>query len=198
MKVIGITGGIASGKSAVTDILRKHFDCIVIDADQLARQAVEIGTPGLKKIVETFGARILTETAELNRGKLGEIIANDEQARKKLNAIVHPEIKKLYNQQIAFYEKKGLTTVYYDCPLLFETNLDDHLDETILVVADQETRVKRIIERDQLNREQALKRINMQMSDAEKIARADIIIENNGSLEDLLIAVNGYFSNKNN
>lgn len=196
MRVIGVTGGIASGKSTVTDILKKRFSYIVIDADQLARQAVEPGSPGLIKITTVFGSEFINENGELNRSLLGELIANDEQARKKLNAIVHPEIKKLYDQQIYYYETTGVPAVFFDCPLLFETNLQNTMDETILVVSDKETRISRIKERDGLSREQAIKRIEMQMSDEEKIGLADTIIENNGSLDDLLITTNAYFSRR--
>lgn len=197
MKVIGLTGGIASGKSAVTNILKKRYNYIVIDADQLARQAVELASPGLKKIVEVFGTGILTETGDLNRSKLGEIIANDEQARKKLNTIVHPEVQNIYNQEISHYQNQGIPLIFYDCPLLFETNLQNTVDTTIVVVADKEIRIKRIMERDGLNREQAQKRIDMQMPDEEKVALADTIIENNGSLDDLQVSLDMYLSNQN-
>lgn len=196
MRVIGVTGGIASGKSTVTDILKKRFNYIVIDADQLARQAVEPGSPGLTKITTVFGPEVINENGELNRSLLGELIANDEQARKKLNAIIHPEIKKLYDQQIDFYRRSGIPTVFYDCPLLFETNLQNTVDETILVVADKEIRIGRIMARDKLTRVQAIKRIDMQMSDEDKISLADTIIENNGSLDDLLITTNVYFTRR--
>lgn len=196
MKVIGLTGGIASGKSTLTNILKKRFNYIVIDADQLARQAVEVGSPGLEKIINVFGEGVLTETGELNRSKLGEIIANDELARKKLNAIVHPEVQKIYDQEIRFYKNMGIPAVFYDCPLLFEANLQSTVDKTILVVADKEMRIKRIMERDGLNREQAQRRIDMQMPDEEKIRLADIIVDNNGSLDDLLISLNMYFSKR--
>jgi dephospho-CoA kinase len=196
LRVIGVTGGIASGKSTVTDILKKRFNYIVIDADQLARQAVEPGSSGLRKITTAFGPEVINENGELNRSLMGELIANDEQARKKLNAIVHPEIKKLYDQQIDCYRRSGIPTIFYDCPLIFETNLQNTVDETILVVADKEIRIGRLIERDKLTRGQAIKRIEMQMSDEDKIVLADTIIENNGSLEDLLITTNGYFTRK--
>lgn len=196
MKVIGLTGGIASGKSTVTNILQKRFNLIVIDADQLARQAVEPGSLGLIRIAETFGESVLFENGELNRSLLGEIIANDERARKKLNAIVHPEVKKLYDQQVSFYESMGIPVIFYDCPLLFEENLHETVDETMLVIADTEIRIERIMARDGLTRDDAWKRITMQMPDIEKIALADTIIENNGSLDELLIAVNAYFTKR--
>lgn len=112
MRVIGLTGGIASGKSTVTDILKKRFNYIVIDADQLARQAVELGSPGLDKVAAVFGQQVLNENGELNRSLMGELIANDQQTRKILNSIVHPEIKKLYDQQIQYYESVGVPAVF--------------------------------------------------------------------------------------
>lgn len=196
MKVIGLTGGIASGKSTVTNILKKRFNYIVIDADQLARQAVEVGSIGLKKITEVFGQEIICENGELNRNLLGKIIADDEKARKKLNTIVHPEVKKLYDQQVQFYKSNGMPFVFFDCPLLFEANLQNTVDKIILVVAEKEIRIKRVMDRDGLTKEQALKRIDMQMPDEEKVLLADTIIENNGSPDDLLISLNVYFTNR--
>jgi dephospho-CoA kinase len=194
MKIIGITGGIASGKSTVTKILQKRFNFVVIDADQLARQAVEPGSAGLRKIVAHFGDNVIDQQGELNRSYLGELIANDENARKQLNSIIHPEIRKLVEQQRDFYRQVGMPAIFYDCPLLFEEKLDNTVDETILIVADEEIRINRIMKRDRLDRNQAIKRIKMQMTDDEKIKLADTIIENNGSEEDLLISVNAYFS----
>ncbi|MBC3795471.1 dephospho-CoA kinase [Acetobacterium tundrae] len=194
MKIIGVTGGIASGKSTVIRVLKECFNYPVIDADKLARQAVEPGSQGLQKIAEAFGENCLNEKDELNRSLLGEIIAEDEESRKKLNAIVHPEVKRLYDELINFYENNGVSLVFYDCPLLFETNLETDVDETMLVVADEEIRIKRIMERDGVSQELAIKKIAMQMTDDEKIKRADIIIENNGSLDDLRMAIRVYFN----
>jgi len=196
MKIIGLTGGIASGKSTVTAILQKRFKYIVIDADQLAREAVQKGSKGLEKIIETFGVHCLTKDGELNRGLLGEMIAEDENTRKKLNAIVHPEVKRLYDEQIAYYEKRGLPMVFFDCPLLFEAGLENTVDEIMLVVTDEEIRINRIMERDEVTRDLAEKKIHMQMKDSEKIKRSDIIIVNNGTLDDLLITLNVYFTNR--
>ena len=196
MRVIALTGGIASGKSMVTKILQKRFNYIVIDADELARAAVQKGSQCLKKIAATFGEKYFREDGELNRGLLGERIAEDEDARKKLNAIVHPEVKRLYDEQVAVYESKGIPAIFFDCPLLFEAGLENTVDETMLVVADEETRINRIMERDGFPREFAMKKIQMQMKDSEKIKRADVIIENNGTLDDLLVTLNGYFSSR--
>ncbi|KNZ41202.1 dephospho-CoA kinase [Acetobacterium bakii] len=196
MKVIGLTGGIASGKSTVTTILQKRFKYIVIDADALARLAVKKGSIGLERIVDTFGVHCLTKDGELNRGLLGEMIAEDENIRKKLNAIVHPEVKRLYDEQLAYYESAGMPMIFFDCPLLFEVNLQNTVDEIMLVVTDEEIRINRIMERDGVSRELAEKKINMQMKDPEKIEGSDIIIVNNGTLDDLLITLNVYFTNR--
>lgn len=196
MRVIALTGGIASGKSMVTKILQNRFNYIVIDADELAHAAVQKGSQGLEKIAATFGEKYLREDGELNRDLLGERIAEDEDARKKLNAIVHPEIKRLYDEQVAVYESKGIPAIFFDCPLIFEVGLENTVDETMLVVADEEVRINRIIERDGVSREFAMKKIQMQMKDSEKIKRADVIIENNGTLDDLLVTLNGYFSSR--
>ncbi|MBC3887613.1 dephospho-CoA kinase [Acetobacterium paludosum] len=194
MKIIGVTGGIASGKSTVIRVLKECCSYPVIDADQLARQAVEPRSQGLQKIADVFGENCLNEKGELNRSLLGEIIAEDEESRKKLNAIVHPEVKRLYDELINFYENNGVSLVFYDCPLLFEANLESDVDETMLVVADEEIRINRIMERDGVSRELAIKKIAMQMTDDEKIKRADIIIENNGSRDDLRMAIRVYFN----
>jgi len=196
MKVIGITGGIASGKSVVTKILQKRFSYLVIDADQMAREAVVSGSEGLKGIVEAFGPQFLLANGELNRSLLGETIANDEKARELLNSIVHPFIGKIYEEKIKLYTNQGAPMVFYDCPLLFEAGLQDTVDEIILVIADRDLRINRIMARDGISRELAAKKIDMQMDDSEKIKQADVIIENNGTLDDLLITLNGYFSRR--
>lgn len=196
MKIIGLTGGIASGKSMVTKILQKRFSYIVIDADELARVAVQKGSQALEKIRAAFGEKYFREDGELNRILLGERIAEDEDARKKLNAIVHPEVKRLCDEQLLVYEKRGIPVIFFDCPLLFEVGLENTVDEIMLVVADEAVRISRIMERDGISREFAMKKIQMQMKDSEKIKRADVIIENNGTPEDLLVTLNAYFSRR--
>lgn len=196
MKIIGLTGGIASGKSTVTTILQKRFNCMIIDADELARLAVQKGSKGLDKIVAAFGKQTLTNNGELNRKLLGAMIAENADIRKTLNAIVHPEVRRLYDEQLAYFESKGVPIVFFDCPLLFEVNLQNTVDEIMLVVADEEIRINRIMERDDVSRDRAEKKIQMQMPDCEKIKLANIIIENNGTLDDLLITFNAYFTTR--
>lgn len=194
MHIIGLTGGIASGKSLVSHFLEEHYQLVLIDADHLARQAVEKGTPGLEKIVEIFGEVVLQDDGNLNRKALGKIIAEDDWAKTKLEAIVHPQVESLYQKQIKDHQKRGTKLIIYDCPLLFEANLENSVDEIFLVVADEAIRVKRIINRDQVTEDLAFKKIRMQMSDGEKEKRADLIIENNGSIDDLLTTLSQYCS----
>jgi|LGVE01.1.fsa_nt_gb dephospho-CoA kinase len=198
MIVVGLTGGIASGKSTVTDILRKRFSYIVLDADEMARQAVVKNSTGLRRIVDAFGSEVLFENGDLNRYRLGKIIAEDEKAREKLNQIIHPEIIKIYKTKLAYYKKSGISLVFFDCPLLFEIGFEKYVDETMVVIANRGIRIRRIMMRDKVSQEFAEQKIDMQMSDVNKIKKSDIIIENNGSLDDLLITLNTYFSNRKN
>lgn len=196
MIIVGLTGGIASGKSSITNILEKRFNYIVLDADQMAREAVLPESQGLKAIVEIFGTEFLLDNGELNRSLLGGTIARDEKARKVLNSILHPFIGKIYEEKIDYYKNLGVPMIFYDCPLLFEAELQDTVDEIILVVAERDVRINRIVERDGLSRELAAQKIDMQIPDFEKIQQSDVIIQNNGSLDDLLITLNAYFSKR--
>jgi dephospho-CoA kinase len=196
MKIIGITGGIASGKSTVVKLLKKRYHYVIIDADQLSREAVIKGSSGLEKIVDVFGQGILTNDGQLNRLKMGEMIASDLGIREKLNGIVHPEVKKLYDQKIERCKKTNFPYIFYDCPLLCEVGLSKTVDEIFLIEADEAIRLKRIIERDHVSIDLAQKKIDMQMKDAEKEKIADVIIENNGSLQDLMITLDCYLSRR--
>ncbi|WKY48886.1 dephospho-CoA kinase [Eubacteriaceae bacterium ES3] len=196
MKIIAITGGIASGKSTVVKILRNRYHYEIIDADQLAREAVKKGSPGLKKIVEIFGKKILTNDDELNRSKMGQMIAEDQSAREKLNAIVHPEVRRLYNLEFEKYEKTNLPSIFYDCPLLCESGLTNTVDEIFLVVADEKIRLERIMSRDKVSEELAQKKIDMQMKDEDKEKMADVVIENNGTFDELIITLDCYLTNR--
>ncbi|MGL4607337.1 MAG: dephospho-CoA kinase [Eubacteriaceae bacterium] len=194
MKILGLTGGIASGKTTIRRILEQRFNYIFIDADEMAKEAVLPGSEGLTRIVESFGPGVLEKNGELNRKLLGKMIAENSEDREKLNQILHPIIKEMYKKQCAFYEEKGVSFLIFDCPLLFEAGFNASVDETMLVIADKEIRIQRIMERDGGGREFALKKIEMQMSDEKKILKSQIIIENNGSKEDLLITLNQFFS----
>lgn len=194
--IIGLTGGIAAGKSAVSAILKEDYHLPIIDADVLARKVVEPGSEGLAQVAAAFGQGILHADGSLNRGKLGEIIARDEAARQKLNAITHPLVEVLYLVELETLASAGEKLVVYDVPLLLETGMDDAVDEILLVVTPPELRLARLMERDGISRDMAEAKLAMQMSDEEKIPRADAVIVNDGTREQLRSSVAAYMSEK--
>ena len=182
MYLIGLTGGIASGKSFVAARLAE-YGAVHIDADQLARIVVEPGTPALDAIVDEFGDGILNRDGTLDRPALGAIIFADEVRRERLNAIVHPAVWQRTRELIA--EAAVLdpqAVVVYDVPLLAEAPEDRRLafDLIVVVLASPETRVRRMIESRGLTRAEALGRIQAQATDAERLAMADVVIDNDG------------------
>ena len=184
MQIVGLTGGIGSGKSTASSILRK-LGAIIIDADILARDVVEKGQPALLEIVDTFGSEILNNQGELNRKLLAEIVFDNEEKLKKLNQIIHPAINSL---ALSLFEKErnnGKEKIVYDCPLLIEENLLYLVDEVWVIYVDEVTQLKRLMERDNCTKEQAMKRINKQMPLKEKSKYADVLIDNSGSIDDL-------------
>jgi dephospho-CoA kinase len=184
VKLIGLTGGIASGKSTVAAMLRR-LGAAVVKADELAREVVQPGTPGWQEIVETFGAEILQTDRTLDRQKLRKIVFSDPAARKKLESIIHPRVRALAEQRIQEHAAAGSEIVVYEVPLLFEGNLQDSLRPVVLVATDIATQKKRLQDRDQVGQAEAEKHIAAQMSLEEKRRLADHVIENNGSLDDL-------------
>jgi len=184
VKLVGLTGGIASGKSSVAAIL-KRLGAAVINADELSREVVQPGQKGWQEIVDAFGSDILQADQSLDRRKLRKIAFDDPQARKKLEAIIHPRVRALAEQRIQEYAAAGFEIVVYEVPLLFEVNLHHWLHPVILVACEPRTQLKRIAQRDQVTDAEAQKTINAQMSLEEKRKLADYVIENNGSLENL-------------
>jgi dephospho-CoA kinase len=184
VKLIGLTGGIASGKSTVAAILQR-LGAAIVNADELAREVVQPGTPGWKEIVENFGAEALQPDQSLDRQKLRKIVFNDPDARKKLEAIIHPKVRALAQQRIQEHAAAGSEIVVYEVPLLFEGNLQDSLRPVVLVAADVSTQKKRLQQRDQLAEAEAEKHITAQMSLEQKRRLADYVIENDGSRADL-------------
>lgn len=184
MKIIGLTGGIASGKSTVSAILRK-LGARIIDADMVACRVVEKGQPALMKIIDYFGGSVLNVDGSLNRKKLGEIVFSDPKKLNRLNAITHPEIKRMTKELFEKERKKSTQRIIYDCPLLIEGNLIDMVDEIWLVYVDEQTQLNRLMERDHFSKEQALKRIENQLPLKRKFEYADVLINNNGSIEEL-------------
>ncbi|MDW7662879.1 MAG: dephospho-CoA kinase [Bacillota bacterium] len=178
---IGLTGGIGSGKSTVTNYL-KNKDYIVIDADVLAKTVVEPGEKAYFDIVTAFGESILNSDGSINRKQLGDIIFQDEVQRKKLNEIVHPEVRRLMMELLHEFSFHN-TLIFADIPLLIESNLMSGFDEVWLVYAPEEICVDRIMKRDGISREDALLRIRAQMAIDEKMTVSDLILYNTADLE---------------
>ena len=184
MKLIGLTGGIASGKSTVATIL-KQLGAAVINADELSREVVQPGNEAWKEIVETFGADILQSDKTLDRKKLRTMVFNSQEARKKLEAIIHPKVRALAEERIRELAAAGRSIIVYEVPLLFEGQLHLWLRPVILVACDVNAQKQRLRDRDHLTNTEAQRHIDAQMSLEEKRKLADYVIENNGSLEEL-------------
>ncbi len=177
--VIGITGGSGCGKSLVSSFFAEQ-GTLVIDADKIAREVVEPGQPALAELTEAFGSGILLSDGTLNRKRLGDIVFSNSGKLHILNCITHKYIKKEIENRV---ECAGQALTVIDAPLLFETGLDRLCDVTIAVLSAWETRVRRIMERDALTKEQAEKRIAAQPEDAFYSARADYVLSNLGDTE---------------
>ncbi len=184
MHLFGLTGGIASGKSAVAARLRER-GVPVIDADELAREAVAPGTTGLDAIVERFGRDVLLENGSLDRKKLAAIVFGDEEKRKALNAIVHPHVTTLTFKEASRLRDEGEALACYEAALIVENGVADAFRPLVVVSAPEELQVARAIARDGSTPEEARARIRAQMPLAEKVAVADFVIENTGSLDEL-------------
>jgi dephospho-CoA kinase len=184
VKLLGLTGGIASGKSTVAKILQS-LGAAIVNADDLAREVVEPGQEAWKEIVASFGADILQSDQTLDRQKLRKLIFNRPEARKQLESIIHPRVRALAEERIRQYAAAGYPVVVYEVPLLFEGNLQEWLRPVILVACNIETQTARLQKRDHLTPADAEKHIAAQMSLKDKRRLADYVIENNGTLEDL-------------
>jgi dephospho-CoA kinase len=184
VKLVGLTGGIASGKSTVAATLRR-LGAAIINADDLSREVVQPEQDAWKEILDTFGADILQEDKTLDRRKLRKIVFDFPEARKKLETITHPRVRALAEKRISELARAGSSIIVYEVPLLFENQMHLWLRPVILVACDIETQKKRLLQRDRLTAVEAQQHLDAQMSLAEKRKLADYVIENNGSLEDL-------------
>lgn len=180
--VLGVTGGIATGKSSVAEQFRRR-GAPVVSADELARQAVLPGTAGLQAIIERFGRSVLTENGELDREQLARLIFADDSARRDLNRITHPAIARLAEKRLAELVESGAGLIIYEAPLLFEAGAESRVDKVLVVTATFEAQRKRLMQRDQIGAAEAEARIAAQMPLAEKVERADYIIDNSGTPE---------------
>ncbi|PLT32315.1 dephospho-CoA kinase [Bacillus sp. V5-8f] len=182
-QVIGITGGIASGKSSVSEFI-KESGFTVIDADIAAREAVEPGEEAYAQIVESFGDEILQEDKMIDREKLGSIIFHDTEKRLLLNSIVHPAVRKrMIGQKDSAFDREE-ETVFMDIPLLFESKLTSMVDKTLLIYVNEHVQIERLMKRNGFTKSEALARISSQMPLSEKRNLADAIIDNNGDFEE--------------
>lgn len=191
MRLVGLTGGIASGKSAVASRLREH-GAVVIDADVVARQVVEPGEPALERIREVFGDAVVGADGRLDRPALGAVVFADASKRTALNDITHPAVWKRTRELIAAVEAEDPdVVVVYDVPLLVEGSKARQLefDHIVVVQADAEERVRRMVELRGMREEDARARIASQATDAERLAVADTVIRADGTLDDTLAAV---------
>ena len=204
-KIIGLTGGIGTGKSTVAEYLKsqgyRH-----IDADEISRSLTCDGSPMVDKLNEIFGPNgimglegneILKSPGVLNRQALADIVFKDDNRRDKLNEIMLTEIIKIIDENIDFFHDDDCDSdVLLDAPLLFESGLESRCDQVILVVADADERIRRVCQRDGMTEEQVADRINSQMSDEDKISRSDIIIDNSHGLEELYNQLSKYLLTK--
>ncbi|QSO51979.1 dephospho-CoA kinase [Alicyclobacillus curvatus] len=181
--IVGLTGGIATGKSTVTSMLRE-LGAYVVDADVWARKVVEKGSQGLAEIVETFGPAVLLSDGALNRPALGQIVFQDEEARQRLNAITHPKVREgMREETLTYQEQHPDMPIVWDVPLLFEGETRRLVDVTVLVYTPEEVQRVRLMHRDGLSLEDANRRIAAQMPIEQKRALATYVIDNTGSLE---------------
>ena len=186
MQLIGLTGGIASGKSTIASRLASH-GAVVVDADRIAREVVEPGTPALAEIARRFGNGVIAPDGSLDRPALGAIVFGDPEALRDLNGITHPAVLKESTARFqAAGDRDPDAIVVYDVPLLVESANEYPFDRVVVAHADEQTRVARLVELRGMDRAEAERRIRSQASDAERLAVADVVIDTGGTLEHTL------------
>jgi len=189
MRIIGITGGIGSGKSTVTAILREK-GYTVIDADELSREVCKRGTPLLRLLVREFGIEIIKQDGTLDRAKLADLAFSSQHGTRRLNELVQTSI--LVRAMETFNRMKlagDIEICFFDVPMLYEAGWDRYTDSVWLVTAPEQIRLKRVVKRDRSRKQEVLARMKLQMSEEEKMSRADAILDNSGSEADLKLQV---------
>ncbi|MBU6574432.1 dephospho-CoA kinase [Staphylococcus aureus] len=200
-KVIGLTGGIASGKSTVSELL-SVFGFKVVDADKAAREAVKKGSKGLAQVREVFGDEAIDENGEMNRRYMGDLVFNHPEKRLELNAIIHPIVRDIMEEEKQEYLKQGYNVIM-DIPLLFENELENTVDEVWVVYTSESIQMDRLMQRNNLSLEDAKTRVYSQISIDKKSRMADHVIDNLGDKLELkqnlerLLEEEGYIEKPN-
>ncbi|HCY6726606.1 TPA: dephospho-CoA kinase [Staphylococcus aureus] len=200
-KVIGLTGGIASGKSTVSELL-SVFGFKVVDADKVAREAVKKGSKGLAQVREVFGDEAIDENGEMNRRYMGDLVFNHPEKRLELNAIIHPIVRDIMEEEKQEYLKQGYNVIM-DIPLLFENELENTVDEVWVVYTSESIQMDRLMQRNNLSLEDAKARVYSQISIDKKSRMADHVIDNLGDKLELkqnlerLLEEEGYIEKPN-
>ena len=184
MKVIGLTGGIGSGKSTISKYLAE-LGAVVMDADKVGHEVFQPGTEGWNDVVATFGKEVIDDAGEVDRKKLGEIVFNNPEALHKLNKIVHPRAHDIAKSRLDGYRQQGGEVVVFEVILLIEAGWTDLVDEVWVAVADEDTVVKRLEQQRGMSKEEILARIHSQMTPEEWIKHANVVIKNNGDIDEL-------------
>lgn len=186
MKWVGLTGGIATGKSTTSNILRSQYNLPVIDADELAKQALNVGEAPFKAVVQHFGPGILQTDQQIDRAKLAQLVFTDVKNRLVIESYIHPYVQKKMQELKQHYQSRGAKSCLYDVPLLFEKNLESQFDQTILVYSPKNLQVERIRLRNPTWSDAEIEqRLKSQLDIEVKRTKANYIIENVGTLDDL-------------
>ena len=191
MKKIGLTGGIGSGKSTVSRRLAE-LGAVVVDADLIAREIVEPDQPALQELAEVFDG-ILNEDGTLNRAELARQAFATEEATAQLNAITHPRIRERTLEQFSAAQAQGTDVVVYDMPLLIENGEYKNMDHVLVVDTADETRIQRLVDHRGIDEADAKRRINAQIDRETRIAHADTVLDNNGTVDELLAQVDQFW-----
>ncbi len=185
MKIIGLTGGIGSGKSTVSEILKK-MGYVIVDADEISREVCKTGSPLLRLLVKDFGIGIICENGTLDRKKLADLAFATQNGIRRLNELVQTAI--LVNALERFNRMRlagEVKVCFFDVPMLFEAGWNRYTDEVWLITAPEKVRLSRVVNRDKSRREEVLARMRLQMSDEDKIALSDVVLDNSGTEEQL-------------
>ncbi len=194
MKVIGLTGGIGTGKSTVAGFMAE-LGAAVIEADSIGHQLYRPGTPTWRGVVEAFGRDILTPDGSIDRARLGDIVFHDDKARRRLNRLTHPAIKQEIRKLIKRYRQEGKRAVLLEVPLLLEAGWASLVDEVWVTTASEATVLRRLTGRGGLSRSEAEARIRVQLPAAERPRRADVVIDTDCSLDELRAKVKALWRN---